>query len=201
MIGRSGLALASETEPSRAWLVLDDRVAALHTTEAGGGYLGGLGVDARLHWSYFVVGLGGDMRTTLFELNAALTAQAGLTTTLGPIRIDAIGLYGARRYWGWGSQFLGSDPGVNATLPMAGGQVSIVYERVVGSRKAIAWHVGAFVGYDDDLQRRSFDYTYVEHPWLNLFGDATDTVVAGHQVVGASYWSVGFTGGVSFAIF
>ena len=79
-------------------------------------------------------------------------------------------------------------------LPFAGVRLRATYD--LRPNKRVTVRLGFVFGYDNDLARRHVDYTYTEQ-WF--FGDA-QYPATGHQDIGSSYRTFGFTAGVAFAI-
>lgn len=88
-------------------------------------------------------------------------ALAGFTwRPLDRLQLDLLGVAGPRHYSGWGASLLGDDPGASATLLTIGARTLVTYTLVRWRTSRLL--LGAFVGYQDDLDRKTVTYSYTE---------------------------------------
>jgi hypothetical protein len=133
-----------------------------------GGVGGGIGTDfATVHedlgimfrWRFLTTGVSGHFQIALGESVADLlggSVHAGYGLRQGSWRFDLLGTFGAHRYRDVGRDAMEINPGVDATLPYAGGQARVAY--MLGSRPNRRFLLGLLGSVDADLWRKTFHY-------------------------------------------
>lgn len=166
-----------------------------HSSAWNGSNFVDLGIDGVLRWQFLAAGIGGEWKTVLFANAEDVHGSFGLSIPVSDFRFDALGCYGLRYYGDWGKSLLGGDPGASAQLPFAGIRLRATYDLRPSKRFTV--RLGFVFGYDNDLARRHVDYAYTEQDWLF---DDNRYLTTGHQDIGASYWTSGFTVGTAFGL-
>jgi hypothetical protein len=123
------------------------------------------GASFLLRHDGLMVGLGGEGDTLLLVSTAQFEGLAGVNVRLGSCRLDLLGSLGYRYYPSWGASFLGGDPGVTTSIPFAGARLRALREWRHEDGSATLF--GASVGWEDDLERRYFEYTYTADDWFS----------------------------------
>jgi hypothetical protein len=136
----------------------------------------------------------------VFGDNMIAAAAAGGLCVMpaSDVRIDMLGVLGARRYMGVGAGFLDDDPGASATLGYAGALWGVSY--VFGSANTTRRYrasFGARAGFDADLARVDVDYSYEDDSW-DIFGPTEPEIVMRHRVLGATRVFIALHYGVVF---
>ena len=193
LIGLASRASADSIAPADMDVSVLSTMGGTYSSAYGSNFID-LGIDGLLRWQALAAGLGGEWKTVLFANAIDVHGSLGLSIPVWNFRFDALGCYGWRDYPDWGASLLGGDPGASAVLPFAGVRLRATYD--LRPNKRVTVRLGFVFGYDNDLARRHVDYTYTEQ-WF--FGDA-QYPATGHQDIGSSYRTFGFTAGVAFAI-
>lgn len=173
-----------------------DQLSAAQSSDSG--FLLSLGFNAALRWAFFTAGVGVEGKTAVLRSVGDIHAFAGIAVPWSHARLEVLGILGQHYYPSWGTTLLSDDPGVTTTLNYVGARVQFYYDFFPNNKVGLL--LGPYAEYDNDSERKRFDYTYTEQPWLNLDGSNQPYQVNGHQVVGASYFSLGMTVGVRIGL-
>lgn len=165
------------------------------STTTGGGLIG---YEGAIRWHVVQAGLLLQAGGWIFFDNASSAAlTAGFSVPVSPsVRLDLLGLFGARWYTAVGQEVFDQDPGTSASVGYTGAMwgVSYVFPH---SHPAAHNMIGLWGSFEEDLARVVREYSYRDLPGLSarLLGIEAMTVER-RRVIGATRASIVFTYGV-----
>lgn len=162
-----------------------------------GNPLPSFGLMGLVNWKCFVGGIGVEAQTAIVSNALQGHALAGFTwSPLSRLQLDLLGMAGPRHYTGWGGTLLGDDPGASATLMTVGARALVTYTLVKWRTRRLL--VGGFLGYQNDLERKTVTYSYTDVT-TGWFGEEpSPTPVTESETLGAPMQFAALTFGAEF---
>jgi hypothetical protein len=127
---------------------------------------GGVGtqVGSLVRLAYFGIGARAAFSTLLFENSLGGSVDAGFVLRTRYVRFEALGRVGGARHYGIESDL--EDPGVAATLPFAGAELSLSYVQKRWSRGALLIGASALMERDFGSEQVQGSEHYCGEPCL-----------------------------------